>query len=128
MSNLVMHNCPTRNCFSVMSFVFFVSLPFINTCKLERTLGRAHTFANATHQSWGNVSFKSPYYWELNSAHFGAGFMQIGYKLAEISQKFVFDLLVTLTLTFDPITPKKLINCSLGHDQSSYQISVDSVQ
>ena len=47
-----------------------------------------------------------PYYWELNSALFGTSFMHIGYKLAEISQKFVFDLLVTWTLTFDPITPK----------------------
>ena len=47
-----------------------------------------------------------PYHLEFNSAHFGASFMQIGYKLAEISQKLVFDLLVTLTLTFDPITPK----------------------
>ena len=54
-----------------------------------------------------------PYYWELNSAHFGASFMQIGYKLAEISQKFVFDLLVIWTLTFDPITPKTLF-CNLG--------------
>ena len=72
--------------------------------ELERALGKAHTFANATHQSWGNVSFKSPYYWELNSADFGAGFMQIGYKLAEISQKIVFDVLVTLT--FGPITPE----------------------
>ena len=47
-----------------------------------------------------------PYYWELNSAYFSAGLMPIGHKLAEISQKFVFDLLVTWTLTFDPITPK----------------------
>ena len=44
------------------------------------------------------------YYWELNSAHFSAGFIQIGHKLAEISLKFFFDLLVTLDL--DLITPK----------------------
>ena len=61
-----------------------------NYIKLERALGRAHTFTNATHQSWGNVSLKSPYYWKLISAHFGDGFMQIGYKLAEIAQKNSF--------------------------------------
>ena len=32
-----------------------------------------------------------PYYWEFNFANFSAGFIQIGHKLAEISQKFVFD-------------------------------------
>ena len=34
--------------------------------ELEWALGRAHTFANAIHQSWGKVSFKSPYYWIID--------------------------------------------------------------
>ena len=73
----------------------YVPLP-LHTYK---PLSRAHTFANAT-----SVTISEDR--ELESEHFGVGFIWIGRKLSALWQKYVFDLFVTWALTFDLIAPK----------------------
>ena len=65
--------------------------------KLERALGRAHTFANSTFVTISEDR-------ELKSEHFGVGFIWTGRNLSMLWQKYAFDLFVTLT--FDLIAPK----------------------
>ena len=64
-----------------------------------KPLCRVHTFANATFVTISEDR-------ELKSEHFGIGFIWIWRKLSALWQKWVFDLFVTWTLTFDLITPK----------------------
>ena len=67
--------------------------------QLERALGRAHTFTNATFVTISEDR-------ELKSEHLGVGLIWFRRKLSSLWQKYIFDFFMTLTLTFDLIALK----------------------